>query len=91
MQKMQIEISYQDQVDLENICTEQGLSYSEFFKRLLDSYRQKGWVIKEPIPEPIPSKEKVEVAESPSHEPDKEDVKEDEEQPKRRGRPPKAN
>lgn len=43
MQKMQIEISYQDQVDLEKICTEKGWSYSEFFKQLLDGYRKFGF------------------------------------------------
>ena len=43
MQKMQIELSYQDQLDLEKICTDKGWSYSEFFCQLLDGYRKFGF------------------------------------------------
>lgn len=101
---MQIEISYQDQVELERICTEKGWSYSDFFKQLLDGYRKFGFSEeKTEKPENIKfspttksledSVEKVRIedeSETVESEEDKGDVKEVKEKPKRRGRPPKA-
>lgn len=40
MQKMNIEISYQDQMFLENVCAEKSLSYGEFFKICLELYKE---------------------------------------------------
>ena len=43
MQEMKIEISYQDQKNLENICTEKGWSYSVFFNLLIENYIKFGF------------------------------------------------
>ena len=83
MQEMKIEISYEDQIYLEKICTEKGFSYSVFFKELLDIYKSsesntyicKGQVIDQPI-------DTQEIVVSGVEE-------ENIEKPKKRGRTPK--
>lgn len=54
MQKMNIEITYEDQMFLENVCTEKGLSYSEFFKICLDLYKDNKPITKKQKKETLP-------------------------------------
>lgn len=104
MQKMQIEISYQDQLDLEKICTDKGWSYSEFFKQLLDGYKKFGFPVKDVEEKPPVTLERVKISKEEaekvfpkegeehkqeSEETQPEQLEEEESKPKRRGRPPK--
>ena len=91
MQQVLIEVSHQDQVYVEDVCTKRGLSYSNFFKELLDGYKKFG-ILEEKEEKPVVVEN---VKETTCTEPaEKESVEEAlvavEEPLKRRGRPPKA-
>lgn len=85
MQKIAIEVSYEDQLYVENVCTKTGLSYSKFFKLLLDGYKKL-----ECQPCESTKVENVNTGEEKTLSVDTEQL-EDEEQPKKRtGRPAKS-
>lgn len=97
MQKMQIELSYQDQIDLEKICADNEWTYSYFFKRLFDSYKKFGFTIElspekakeyiENTPVKASGEFYVEVEYDGKAESEIANNQTPEEKPKRRGRP----
>ena len=44
MQKMLVEVSHQDQIYIENECTNKGLTISEFYSQCLNLYKKYGCV-----------------------------------------------
>lgn len=44
MQKLLIEISHEDQIFVENECTNKGFTLATFFKSLLEDYKNKDLV-----------------------------------------------
>lgn len=44
MQKILVEVSHQDQIYVENECTNKGLTISEFYSHCLELYKKQGCV-----------------------------------------------
>lgn len=76
MQKLLVEVSHEDQIFVENECTNKGHTISSFFKLILDQYKNGGENSLSQLTKRVRDKMDVEP----------EECEEVEKKPKRRGR-----
>lgn len=60
MPQLLFEVSNEDQIFVENECSDKGFSFENFFKMLLDDYKDKSTIAKEAIEAGIVEEEEAE-------------------------------